>query len=70
MQVSTDLVRRRFLGLLMSAGSFLSCSLAGCGTSESKVEMSPDARRAIMASKIGDPSRFVKPGKGRVSRRP
>jgi hypothetical protein len=70
MQVSTDMVRRRFLGLMMSAGCFLTWSVAGCGTSESKVEMDPDAKKSIMASKIGDPSKFVKRGKGAGGRRP
>jgi hypothetical protein len=70
MQVSTDPLRRRFLGLLMSAGGFLSWSMAGCGTSERKVEMDPQAKKSIMASKIGDPSKFVKPGKGKGGRRP
>jgi hypothetical protein len=69
MQVSTDTGRRRFLGVLMSGGSFLAWSIAGCGTSESKVEITADAKKAIMANKIGDPSKFVKPGRGRGGRR-
>jgi len=69
MQVSTDRVRRRFLCLLMSGGSLLAWSMAGCGTSESKVEMDPEAKKTILQSKIGDESKFVKPGKGPVGKR-
>ena len=70
MQVSTDPLRSRFLGLVISAGGFLSWSMAGCSTSESKVEMDPDAKQSIRASKIGDESKFVKRGKGKGGIRP
>jgi hypothetical protein len=69
MQVSTVTVRRRFLGLLISGGGFLAWSIAGCGPSENKVEMDPDAKKSVLQSKVGDPSKFVKPGKGPVGRR-
>jgi hypothetical protein len=62
MQVSDDMVRRHFLCLLLSGGSFL----AGCGSSENKLEVSAETRKGAVASKIGDVSKFVKPGKGRV----
>ena len=70
MQVSTDPIRRRFLGLLMSGGSFLAWSIAGCGTSQSEVEMDPDTKKGVRASKIGDESKFVKSRKGTGGRRP
>jgi hypothetical protein len=68
-QMSTDRVRRRFLGLLMSGGGFVAWSVVGCGTSENRFEMTEDAKKSVMASKIGDPSKFVKPGKGRIGKR-
>jgi hypothetical protein len=63
MQESTDTVRRRFLFLLMSGGSFLAWSILGCGTSENKIEMTPETKKSILSSKIGDPSKFIKPGR-------
>jgi hypothetical protein len=60
MQVPTDTVRRRFLCLLMSGGSLITWSMVGCGESENKVEMSPEAKKAVFTSKIGDESKFLK----------
>jgi len=65
MQVSTDPVRRRFLCLLMSGGGLLASSFVGCNSSETKTEVSEDARKAINANKIGDPSKFIKPKAGK-----
>ena len=70
MQESTGpLSRRRFLGLLLSGAGWVACSIAGCSTSENRIELDEEARKSARASKVGDPSRFVKPGKGRVGRR-
>ena len=63
MQVSTNVARRRFLGTLVSGGSFVVWSLAGCGSNESTVEMTDEAKKAIRASKVGDESKFKKPGR-------
>jgi hypothetical protein len=67
MEVSTEKFRRRFLCLLISGGSFLAGTFVGCG-SESKFEMSPETKKAVLTSKIGDPSKFIKP-KSPVGRR-
>ncbi len=68
MEVSTGKFRCRVLCLFISGGSFLAMTLAGCD-SENKVEMSPETKKAVFASKIGDPSKFVKPGKTPVGKR-
>ena len=69
MQVSTQMVRRRFLCLLTSAGSVIAGSIAGCGPSENKFEMTEDAKKTTRHSKIGDESKFKKTGKGTVGNR-
>lgn len=69
MEVSTERFRRRFLCLFISGGSFLAGTFAGCGGSENALELSPEAKKAVLTSKIGDPSKFVKPGKGPVGKR-
>ena len=70
MRESTGSVRRRqFLALSVSGAGFLAWSMAGCGTGENTLELDPDAKKSVLQSKIGDPSKFVKPGKGRVGKR-
>jgi len=70
MQEATGpLPRRRFLGLLLSGAGWVAWSIAGCGTSENRIELTEEARKSVRASKVGDPSKFVKPGKRRVGRR-
>jgi hypothetical protein len=61
--------RRRFLGLVLSGAGLVAWSIAGCGTSENRFELTEEARKSVMASKVGDPSKFVKPGKSRVGKR-
>jgi hypothetical protein len=58
--------RRRLLALLISAGGFIAGSVAGCGTSETTTELTPEAKKTVFASKVGDESKFKKTGKGAV----
>ncbi len=66
--VSTEKVRR-LLCLFVTGGCFLAGTLAGCGGSENTVELSPEAKKSVLTSKVGDPSKFIKPGKIRVGKR-
>ena len=59
--VSTEKVRR-LLCLFVSGGCFVAGTLAGCGGSESPIELSPEAKKSVLTSKVGDPSKFIKPG--------
>jgi hypothetical protein len=64
MLVEQRLARRRFLGLLASGSGLLGLAAIGCGSSVTKLEISPQAKKALVASKIGDTSKFKK-SKGR-----
>ena len=66
---STPTVVHFAVVLLLSAVGWVACSIAGCGTSENRYELDEEARKSVRASKVGDPSKFAKPGKGRVGRR-
>jgi hypothetical protein len=59
--VSTKKVRR-LLCLFVTGGCFLAGTLAGCGGSENQLELSPEAKKSVLTSKVGDPSKFIKPG--------
>jgi hypothetical protein len=68
MRVSTEKFRRRFLCLFISGVNFLAGTFAGCGGSENKFDMSPETKKAVLTSKVGDPSKFIKPGKSPVGK--
>lgn len=56
------IVRR--ISCSLAIGGLLTASVVtGCGQSESKYELTPEAKKSIVASKVGDPSKFVTPGK-------
>jgi hypothetical protein len=46
----------------MAGGTFVATSFSGCGSSENGIEMTPEAKKAINTKKIGDASKFIKPG--------
>jgi hypothetical protein len=62
MDVSGAMVRRQFLCALMAGGTFVATSFSGCGSSENAIEMTPEAKKAINTKKVGDASKFIKPG--------
>ena len=62
MKASPDAwARRRLTCLALSVAVFLGVSFVGCGSSENKVELTPEAKQAVNKTKVGDPSKFVKP---------
>jgi hypothetical protein len=62
MKASSDSwARRRVFCVISSGVVFISLSIGGCGSSERVFEQTPDAKKAVIANKIGDPSKFVKP---------
>jgi hypothetical protein len=61
MRESRAMVRRHFLCTMLSGSGLVAAGLAGCGSSGSQVEMTPDAKKTITASKVGDESKFIKP---------
>lgn len=55
-------VDRRFFCMASSAAVSLALLMAGCGSSgESPQELTPEARKSLVAGKVGDTSKFIKP---------
>jgi hypothetical protein len=67
-RLSTAKFHLRCLFVIISGGSFLAGTLAGCGSSETKLELTPEVKKNVLTSKIGDPSRFIKTGKKAVGK--
>jgi hypothetical protein len=66
MKVSRDVrAPQRLLCLGLSGAMFVAVSMVGCGSGENVYELTPEAKKSVNASKIGDPSKFVKPKAGR-----
>jgi hypothetical protein len=59
----------RLCCLTLSGAVVLASLIGGCGPSENKIVLTPEAKKAVMSSKVGDPSKFVKPKGARANRR-
>jgi hypothetical protein len=52
---------RHLLGLASSGAVVVALVIGGCGPSESVQELTPEAKKSLVALKVGDTSKFVKP---------